>query len=164
LSKSITTQTSSNVIKNLKKLHKETKAEALLLQPSLSNELEIAIKAYSDIQVLPCDRLTNHYDHFKFENASSNRFFYLTTRDICYGEYWKVKLLEKIQSQNYQLLKTGRKYNKKAYYVSSFIEKIKLLDGETEIDTTPNDYLTEDEYNGYCRPNNAEKNKSTFTE
>lgn len=150
--KSTTTQISSIVSKHFEKLKEEINAEELRPRP-LPNELELINKAYKDIKILPCERLTNHCDHFKFEHKPTKTFVYLTTRDIGYGDYWKLMLLEKIKSQNNKLVNSNKQRNAKDYYISSFIEKITIFDGEQPIATTPNDYLTTAEYSGYCRPN-----------
>ena len=151
MSKSKSPQISTIVTKHFEELQAEIDGETLRPGP-LINELNIINKAYKDIKVLPCERLTNHCDHFKFENKAKKLSVYLTTRDIGYAEYWKFILLEKIKSHRHQLVQTTKQSNDNEYYISSFIEPISIFDGEKEIETTPKLYLTKADYNGYCRP------------
>ena len=149
-------QLSSIVTKHFEALKIATKSQEKQLRP-LSNELQLFNTAYKAIKVLPCERLINHRDHFKFENKESKIIVYLTTRDIGYGEYWKYRLLEKIKTHHHELVQAANKGRDNEYYISSFIEPITLFDSEKQWDTTPKDYLTKTECNGYCRPIKATK-------
>ena len=147
---------SSIVTKHFDALKIDTKSQEEQLRP-LPNELQLFNTAYKAIKVLPCERLINHRDHFKFENKESKIIVYLTTRDIGYGEYWKYRLLEKIKTHHHELVQAANKGRDNEYYISSFIEPITLFDSEKQWDTTPKDYLTKTECNGYCRPIKATK-------
>ncbi len=94
---------SSIVTKHFDALKIATKSQEEQLRP-LPNELQLFNTAYEAIKVLPCERLINQRDHFKFENKERKIIVYLTTRDIGYGEYWKYELLEKIKTQCHKLV------------------------------------------------------------
>lgn len=116
----------------------------------LPNELELINKAYTDIKVLPCERITNHCDHFKFTDQKQKLSVYLTTRDIGYSDYWKFTLVKKLLKNNYTKIVTSS-YKKDDCYPRSFIEKISISNDKKTLETTPKDYLTKNEYNGFCR-------------
>lgn len=118
---------------------------------AIKNEIYLMNKGFDDVGVRPIDRLTNNFDHFRWQSFEYGFSVYLKNADVHYGDYWKFVMAKKLVDTNCKVVKQLRKRFVDDYARHFFGELTILQPDGTTFTTTPSNYLTRSEYNGYCK-------------